>query len=265
MKNIIVKPDWKKTKEEIWSENFENLTYSVMPTRKRLVMVYLYPVAAAILILIIVSGLYTKTITSDSGERVSFTFSDGSKVVLNSESSIRYKPYLWFFTRSTELMGEAYFEVVKGNEFKVRTNYVTVSVLGTSFNVMARNETLSVTCYTGKIALLSERSNKSITIGKNTRMTYNIIDDIFTTNISESYNVNNSWTENRFFFVSEDLLNVFKEIERQYNIKIQTLEKQGLFYTGNFQKPEDPYEVLKIVTAPFDLMVTFEDNVFTIK
>jgi len=86
----------------------------------------------------------------------------------------------------------------------------------------------------------------------------------FRTITSESFTKGNSWSENRFAFVSEDLSKVLKELERQYNIKIIVDRNLDYSYTGSFEKINDPYEVLRIVTTPFDLKVSGNGREFKI-
>lgn len=68
------------------------------------------------------------------------TLPDGSVVRLNSVSRLSYKPLGWYFSRSAELSGEAFFEVEKGSKFTIYSMLGSTSVLGTSFNnVTARD------------------------------------------------------------------------------------------------------------------------------
>ena len=95
------------------------------------------------------NNLITHNITTPFGAKTDFILPDGSKVWLNSGSSISY-PSGFGETRSIELSGEAYFEVEKGNiPFIISTEYGKVEVKGTSFNVKAfQNEILETnSCY----------------------------------------------------------------------------------------------------------------------
>jgi len=84
--------------------------------------------------------LYTsiiETVTTPYGARTSFKLPDGSEVWLNSGSKISF-PKQYGKVRNVELLGEAYFEIVKdGKPFVVKTNLGTVEVMGTSFDAKA--------------------------------------------------------------------------------------------------------------------------------
>ena len=91
------------------------------------------------------------------GETLELKLSDGTQVALNANSSIKYfkeNP------REVWLEGEAFFEVEKkyqsGEIFLVRTNDLTVEVLGTAFNVHTRKEKTEVLLEEGKVNLQLE-------------------------------------------------------------------------------------------------------------
>lgn len=94
--------------------------------------------------------------TVAKGNKKTITLSDGSKVYLNSESSIAYMSN-FKEDRQVKLTGEAFFEVVTDSSrpFKVITGDVTTVALGTSFNINSygeKNEIL-ISLATGKIVV----------------------------------------------------------------------------------------------------------------
>lgn len=104
-----------------------------------------------------------REIVTKAGEKASVTFSDGTEVIVNSNSVLRFPEKFVTNRREVELLeGEAFFSVVnKGNiPFLVHTNYADVKVLGTKFNVNAhsKNEHLEVVVAEGKVAVRSNRN-----------------------------------------------------------------------------------------------------------
>jgi len=96
------------------------------------------------------------TLTNPRGSKViSLTLSDGTKVWLNSGSSLKYPTAFAANERNVEITGEAYFEVTHNATmpFKVKKGTAEVSVLGTHFNVNAYDDepTLSVTLLQGSV------------------------------------------------------------------------------------------------------------------
>lgn len=133
---------------------------------------------AAILLLIAVPSYYVITsgsnllvtnteteiamqnIQTDRGERASMEFSDGSKVTLNSMSTLRFPKTFQGSKRELYLEGEAFFQVARNEDlpFVVHTNGVEVNVLGTEFNVNSyrENEAVEVVVRDGKVAVNSK-------------------------------------------------------------------------------------------------------------
>lgn len=90
------------------------------------------------------------------GEDLHATLSDGTKVWLNSGSTMRLYKYFSDKERRVRLSGEAYFEVQHNavRPFVVETDYFTVNDLGTSFNVKAYSKSeASVALVDGKVAV----------------------------------------------------------------------------------------------------------------
>jgi transmembrane sensor len=99
---------------------------------------------AASIVLLVVSGLLwwttPRTVEALPGERLVAHLPDGTTVELNSASSITYRPFLGWPSRTVRLDGEAFFSVVSdGSPFVVETHNAHVQVLGTRFNVSARS------------------------------------------------------------------------------------------------------------------------------
>jgi len=76
------------------------------------------------------------------GSKSSIELPDNSKVVLNSGSRLEYPDHFGTSDRTVFLHGEAYFDVKrnKNKPFYVKTDEVTIKVLGTQFNVKSYPE-----------------------------------------------------------------------------------------------------------------------------
>ncbi|MDB5147589.1 MAG: hypothetical protein JWQ57_1609 [Mucilaginibacter sp.] len=82
------------------------------------------------------------TISTPRGGQYQLVLSDGSKVCLNSASSLSFPTRFTGKTREVTITGEAYFEVAKNAKmpFRVKSDNTIVEVLGTHFNIMAYND-----------------------------------------------------------------------------------------------------------------------------
>lgn len=100
--------------------------------------------------------VYNQLEVPPSGEYV-VVLSDGTKVYLNSASSLYYPTVFPAGERKVKLSGEAYFVVAKGERpFIVETSLEEVKVFGTEFNVMAYEdeEELQTTLVEGSVGVL---------------------------------------------------------------------------------------------------------------
>lgn len=218
------------------------------------------------------SGLFTASeitqqISTPYASRTSFNLPDGTKVWLNSGSSISFPSNFDNKSRSVKLIGEAYFDVKKDKiPFLVETSGFTVKVLGTDFNVMAyKDELASVTLERGKVEL--QKEGKSLGFinpgqqahfvdGSNNLAIDTVNPEIFT-----------SWKEGRLIFQAEPLVLLAKRLERWYNLKINIEDKSlnGLKVTGKIEL-ESFSEVLGLLelTLPIDYQYSKSERTLTI-
>ncbi len=104
------------------------------------------PLLSALLVYLFTSdqlpGNNQVTITAPNGEKAIITLADGSRVWINSGSSLTYGNDFNRHERMVSLDGEAYFEVAKDPQrpFIVHTREMEVQALGTTFNVSAYSD-----------------------------------------------------------------------------------------------------------------------------
>lgn len=117
-------------------------------------------VAAAVLLVASITGIIYLTRNTGSDRLVASTTApltdtlpDGSLITLNKRSDIRY-PANFSKQRTIYLLkGEAFFKIAPDKEkpFKVYTGNVTITVLGTSFNVCNKGNTTEIIVESGLI------------------------------------------------------------------------------------------------------------------
>lgn len=211
--------------------------------------------AAVIAVLLSVSSfsyLYTKSVVTKASEHLSATLPDGSVIELNAASKVTYKPFWWKIDRKLQLDGEAFFKVKKGKSFTVESSRGRTTVLGTSFNVFARSERYKVTCYTGKVRVVSIYSGHTTDIVPNESAEINTDGSIALHKV-KSIDNDIMWMNDMFIFTSTPIQYVFEEIERQYNTKIVVTAKLNKIYSGNFERSRSVEEVIKMVCLPLGL------------
>jgi ferric-dicitrate binding protein FerR (iron transport regulator) len=259
---------WNQSKDAIWTKMEPQL--QERRSRGRLLAmkrtVFRWAAAAVILVFLGVTAFmrfYTEWSLVPDGEHRLVELPDHSKVHLNAGSAIGYHPYWWRFSREVQFEGEAYFEVVKGSRFQVESASGTTTVLGTSFNIYARDKAYRVTCLTGKVQVANADESAKVILRPNEKaeLTGNEFRKV---KVEASQDV--AWVGNRFVFTDRPLSEVFEEIERQYDVLIDLPEVFSFSYSGNFDKSADIKQVLTYVCRPFNLNFTEEKaGVFRIK
>jgi len=143
------------SKDQVWENLSHQIEEPISDVRGVTIkLFYKLAFAASVLIILGVTGfmkLYTKTVFAPSGQHLTLSLPDHSTIELNAQSTVTYHPYWFKFRRTITLDGEAFFMVMHGNQFKVISSRGQTSVLGTSFNIYSREDSYSVTCFTGKV------------------------------------------------------------------------------------------------------------------
>ena len=219
-----------------------------------------WKVAAVVALLIGVFFVFwnrTETISAEYGQQLTYTLPDGSSVVLNAGSEISFQHSGWVNDREVQLEGEAFFEVEKGSPFEVISALGTVEVLGTSFNVYAREEKFSVACFTGKLKVSDEKGQDAhvLTPGKGVESIGNQT-RLYDFEPREEV----AWRQGEFVFENVSLKVVLDELQRQYDLEIDLrADIEGRNYTGQFTN-NDLQGALQMICLPMELAYKLEEN-----
>ena len=160
------------------------------------------------------------TVIAERGQKTNVYLPDGTHVVLNSESQISYGNNYNLQHRKLKLIGEAYFEVAKNEElkFSVQTTQLTVTALGTAFNVRAyANELLHATTLTqGKVVV--EANSAQYELLPNQMFSYNL--QTAKHSIVQVDNAYQSidWLNNQLHFNNASFADIARSLSRIYNI-----------------------------------------------
>jgi ferric-dicitrate binding protein FerR (iron transport regulator) len=233
-------------------------TANVKPKTIRLSPLWKWGLAAAASFAFIV--WFNKITTKDqvyaqAGEKKEIKLTDESLVTLNAGSMISYKSASFNQDRVLRLDGEAFFKVKPGSTFTVKTDYGTVTVLGTSFNVISRDGIFEVNCYTGKVKVQTNKQ-KEVVITTGEASIENQYDQTLTKSVFLPGEAGPEWLNGKFIFKNQPFSRVISELERQYGIEVN-LEKglEYVPYTGLFESG-DLSEALKLITWPLHLKST---------
>lgn len=246
---------WEKSQSEVWA-NLEAMV-DTQPKGRSLYFHFTltkWAVAACIVVILsLVSFLrfYNITVETIAGQHLVAELPDHSKVNLNAQSSLTYHPYWWKINRNVQLKGEGYFEVQKGRKFTVQSAKGSTQVVGTTFNILARDEVYTVTCITGSVKVKSSVGFETI-LKPNSKAEIQTNGKIKVDTDIETFR-EISWKKNIFLFTASPVLKVFSEIERQYGVTIKTNINPSSLYTGNFTKDQNVEEILGYVCPALGL------------
>lgn len=191
------------------------------------------------------------------GEKSQLILPDGSRVWVNSESTVSYPSNFIDGQREIKLSGEAYFEVakLKNKPFVVKTRSYDIKVLGTKFNVMAyadfdRTETSLIE---GRIEI--QKGEQSIPV---------VPGEIFTCS-NDKYSIKEAkvdqtakWKDNIFDFDQITFKELIARMERWYdvNIEIKSPELEGILYSGIFKNEETIGQALNTIQLTLPIRCT---------
>lgn len=168
-----------------------------------------------------------------AGERFFVQLSDGTKVWLNSESSLRYPVCFSNGNREVEVRGNLYFEVVKDSmrPFVVVAQEMKTEVLGTSFevNTYGDKDEVSTTLVEGCVRVYAGNCIETI---------YPDQEFLFYTN-SGKFEIRRvdaanrvQWKDGILVIDNESFDNLVRKLERWYGIDIQN--NTGIVFTQSF-------------------------------
>lgn len=189
-----------------------------------------------------------------AGQRAQATLPDGTKVWLNASSKMVYHSSLWNSTRQVDLSGEAYFEVTpnKHAPFIVNSRQIKTRVLGTKFNVRAKEEENKVvtTLFQGSVRVDSPRTKEDGYLLK-PGQTLNIDVDNYQAELIEYSHPNDvlQWINGKLEFRQHSLWEITNIMEILYDIKFvyESDELKKERFTGDFSTDSKPEEILNVL------------------
>ena len=175
----------------------------------------------------ILSPSVINTIQTPKGGKYQVRLPDGSKVWLNSASTLSYPTTFTGLERKVKLKGEAYFEITSNKKipFRVESEGQIVEVLGTHFNINSYDDEdfTKTTLLEGSVRVIL--NSKSDVLGK-TRMLKPGEQSL--TNSSQSgIRIENAdtekavaWKNGYFKFKNTPIQQIMREVERWYDVEL---------------------------------------------
>lgn len=212
-------------------------------------------------------GVQPQTITVPAGQRAQITLADGTRVWLNSKSTLTYAGNFGRKERNVQLDGEAYFEVAKNKSipFYVQTEMHNVRVVGTCFNVCAYRDSkeFETTLVEGIVDIYTSDSKQVVTRLQKDEFFANY-DGRCKKTILPSYEYLR-WKEGLYCFDDVPFSGILAKLEKYYNVKItvtspRLLTHEGL--TGKFREQDGIEHILRAISKehPFKFRINEEKD-----
>lgn len=218
---------------------------------------------------------YTE-IKTPFGQKKQIILPDGTDVWINSGSTFKYASNYGENNREVYLLGEAYFNVTKDKTktFVVRTDNITIKVLGTSFNVKCYPELkeIETTVITGIVSLQDNKTDEDVVIiNKREKATYvkdqqkmyisknSVIEDNKSnvepielkkiTLSEEEADYISSWKDQSLSFNNETFEEMAFKLQHWFNVKITIKDEKlrNYRYKGKFDDIKSIFQVLEVI------------------
>lgn len=266
----------KDLQPKTWNEFLSQIDMpSKSPQVAQVKKTYFIPVmrwAAAILLLVVmvygVSQLLLnddKIYSTDFGETLTIDLDDGSKVILNANSTLTWDVnWRQKEVRKVELVGEAFFDIHhldQNKGFQVETNDLKVNVLGTTFNVNSRRDETEVELKTGKIVLdLKREEQAQLEMAPGDKIDFSVMKDklVVTRNKTKAAE-DLDWVNGVLNFEDVSVSDMFTEIEDLYGKKFLVVDKSLLDRRMYTSIPFSDWPLV-LQTIEISLGVKIEEN-----
>ncbi|PTT01430.1 anti-sigma factor [Pedobacter sp. HMWF019] len=200
------------------------------------------------------------SISTPKGGQYQINLPDGTKVWLNSASSLKFPAtFKGFRERKVELEGEAYFEVFKDkkNPFKVLSKHQVVTVFGTHFNInsYADEQSTKTTLLEGSVCVSSammrnvkieRQSQHFLKPGQQSTLNNTSPEKIDITAPSLDHVM--AWKNGYFHFDNDNLYTVMRQLSRWYDVDVvYQIKSSDDEFIGDIPRSVNLSEVLKIL------------------
>jgi transmembrane sensor len=188
------------------------------------------------------------TLTTKRGEQFPLVLSDGTKVLLNSASSITYPVAFNGNDRLVTVTGEAFFDVVHdaAHPFRVSAARQTVEDIGTSFNINAYDDEPSVktTRVTGGAKIISGQQSVLLKPGQ-AAISNHGSENLILKNVDVDQAI--AWKNDYFLFDGDDLESIMRKVSRWYNVDIEYKDNgvKTQIFSGKISRYKNVSSVLK--------------------
>lgn len=181
--------------------------------------------------------------TTGIGEKLTLSMPDGSRIIVNSESTIQFNSDYGHHERILSLSGEAYFEVAPDSlkPFSVEANGITTIALGTAFNISTKHSNYQVALTEGRVSVGTGKETVKLNPGQMAVWKPNQLENKITIKRFDPAKIT-AWKDGRLAFDRKQLLHILKDLETWYGVIIaigpevnSKLQVSGTFENKNLK------------------------------
>ena len=187
---------------------------------------------------------------------------DGTRVMLNSRSQLRYPEKFDSRTREVYLQGEAYLEVAHNKEkpFIVHANNFNIQVLGTKFNVNSYNgKSAFVALVDGSVQVTTAKNQNKVMMNPNNllRLKDGNIDELVHTQATDYI----SWLDKKLKLNGDKMDRIMTNLANYYDLETvynKPIPKIELY--GKLELKAEPQKVLEAISQLSGLSITMKNK-----
>ncbi len=209
--------------------------------------------------------VYNELVTPRGG-KYQVRLADQTSVWLNAASSIRFPVVFADSVREVFLVGEAFFDVAKGEKpFIVRTDETAITVLGTAFNVQAYPEepAAAVTLVEGSVSLRT--ASASGTLNPLEQALISADGEIKISDVSVAPYT--AWLSGRIAFNNADLATVMRRLARWYDFEyeFENVSARNYHFSARINDQQKMSDILRMLERTTDVNFQINDKTVVIK
>ena len=194
-------------------------------------------------------------LTIPRGGQFSLNLEDGTKILLNSDSKIKYPvKFIKGKKRQVELLyGEAFFDVsssknYNGSEFIVSTKTQKINVLGTKFNVKSYggDDVITTTLVEGKVKVENGENQILLFPNQQSKVDSNsAIIDVSDVDVAQQI----SWIKGLFSFNDTSLEDIMHTLSRWYDLEFifKSANQKKFIFSGILERTKSIEDILFII------------------
>ena len=183
------------------------------------------------------------------GNKTKITLIDGTTVLLNSNSTLKYRKAKSHNRAQVILDGEAFFEVTKNKKypFEIIAGDLKIKVFGTKLNIKAykADEIIETTLLEGSLGIFDINDEKHVILKPKQIAVYNKISNHICIKETQP-ELKIGWIKDKYYFDSERFSSIIKLLEESYHIpiKVNSEKLKNEIFSGQFEKKESVFQLL---------------------